>query len=503
MLLDIFNIYLFISVCVTTFYSAYLLSKSKASHIKLLLILSVVINIYLYGYSAEIHSQTLDQMLFWNYFQYLGIPFVSALWLTICLMYAQKFFFLRWWLLALIYAIPVLTFVLRMTNDFHHLYFGQMSIETVNGHLLLVKERGVWMYVQAVHSAGMVVASMVLYIKSLKKKPGRTVYMLVAAFIVVVGLALNLFQPFTIKMDYMVMVLPITVMVVVAAIIRNDFLEVKALAREIIFDQNADAMLLLDNNMFIIDYNEAAKEFFRGQNIKLRKASLKRVTDDQQTLFAAIQSPQTTWVQKSKDAKRFFEISTTYIKGNGDSVYGELKTIHDITDFQLLTSNLKIQATIDELSGVLNRRAFIDKCHKRLNSSSDKEFALFMVDVDNFKQINDTLGHMTGDRVIKELGAMLGRIFRKSDVIGRLGGDEFAIFISIDGPQTAKDKAEKLTMLVRELSVDEADWTLRVSIGVAVTQDGHRTMDILMKHADIALYASKAGGRNKATLYGT
>jgi diguanylate cyclase (GGDEF)-like protein len=298
----------------------------------------------------------------------------------------------------------------------------------------------------------------------------------------------------------MVLAFPLTVIVIVASIIRDDFLEVKALAREIMFDQNASSMLLLDNNMLIIDYNEAAKEFFSRQNVTLRKTSLKRALDKQLTLLSAMQSPQATWVEKFKDGKRYFEISTTYIKGSDGSVYGQLKTIHDITDYQLLTSNLKIQATIDELSGVLNRRAFIEKCRKRLNGMPDQEFALFMIDVDNFKKINDTFGHMTGDRVIKELGAMLGNSFRKSDVIGRLGGDEFAVFIRIEDSQIAKVKADKLIRLVHELTVDEAH-TCTVSIGVAVTEDSQRTMEDLLKQADIALYASKAGGRNKATLY--
>ena len=95
-----------------------------------------------------------------------------------------------------------------------------------------------------------------------------------------------------------------------------------------------------------------------------------------------------------------------------------------------LLEELRRRASRDALSGLLNRATMEQSIQERLRAmTSDENCALFIVDLDNFKQVNDTLGHRAGDQAIRQAGKILSRIFRASDIVGRLGGDEFAIFL--------------------------------------------------------------------------
>ena len=96
----------------------------------------------------------------------------------------------------------------------------------------------------------------------------------------------------------------------------------------------------------------------------------------------------------------------------------------------LALEDLQRRATKDALSGLLNRAALEQSIKERLKSmSQDEACALFIVDLDNFKQVNDTLGHQAGDQAIRQAARILSRLFRASDIVGRLGGDEFAVFL--------------------------------------------------------------------------
>lgn len=142
---------------------------------------------------------------------------------------------------------------------------------------------------------------------------------------------------------------------------------------------------------------------------------------------------------------------------------------------QLLIKNkkmlvrLQMLATTDGLTGLLNSRAFKELSHtlSQLSIRNQKPIAIGYIDVDNFKGVNDTLGHSVGDKVLKSVGEILKKSTRNSDIVGRLGGDEFAVFLPESNLQGAKDFFEK----IREALLQNAaanQWPIGFSIGVAV-----------------------------------
>ncbi len=128
----------------------------------------------------------------------------------------------------------------------------------------------------------------------------------------------------------------------------------------------------------------------------------------------------------------------------------------------------------------------------------DAHFALLIVDVDNFKGINDTFGHVSGDMVLAQLAGELKSIFRKNDIVGRIGGDEFFVLMKNYGQRaiiTGKAK-EILTKFNRKYTRDSSTVQLSASVGIAIYDERSSSFDSLYRNADIALYQAKNAGKN-------
>ncbi|MGJ7917399.1 GGDEF domain-containing protein [Massilia sp. LXY-6] len=157
-------------------------------------------------------------------------------------------------------------------------------------------------------------------------------------------------------------------------------------------------------------------------------------------------------------------------------------------------------ATIDGLTGMLNRRAFFERAEgaRMLALRLRKPIALLMLDIDHFKQLNDSFGHACGDEALRVFAGVARGVLREHDVIGRLGGEEFALALpgtTLDG---ALDAAERLRLAVTALPVigDAPGYRMTVSIGVVVIGGGEELTAALAR-ADHALYAAKTSGRNR------
>ncbi len=162
----------------------------------------------------------------------------------------------------------------------------------------------------------------------------------------------------------------------------------------------------------------------------------------------------------------------------------------------------KERAERDALVDVYNKVATQKKISKALKTSSSGAF--FIVDVDDFKNINDTMGHPFGDKVLVFLSKRIINAFRGNDIIGRIGGDEFVIFVK--NPPTIELIHKKAEVLSREISVPFADEdgqrvSVSISIGVALAPEHGADFDSLYANADKALYQSKNKGKNTYTIY--
>jgi diguanylate cyclase (GGDEF)-like protein len=155
----------------------------------------------------------------------------------------------------------------------------------------------------------------------------------------------------------------------------------------------------------------------------------------------------------------------------------------------------------DYLTGLANRRAFFESGELELARSrhTPRDTALILIDADHFKGVNDRYGHAAGDAVLRYMADAMAATFREVDIVARIGGEEFAVLLPSTGLEAAAAVAERLRAQLAQSSVMVDGETIRftVSAGVAQMNAGVAGLDGLLKHADLALYTAKAGGRNQ------
>ncbi len=168
-----------------------------------------------------------------------------------------------------------------------------------------------------------------------------------------------------------------------------------------------------------------------------------------------------------------------------------------------LFAEIKKLATIDDLTGLNNRRHFFDlaerefKLHKRYENLQG--LSMIMLDVDDFKKVNDTYGHYMGDDVLRTVAERCMQTLRETDIIGRYGGEEYTILLPYAGRQEAQKVAERLkkNISAQPVTFNGKSIYATVSIGVAVLDDSINTLEELLQRSDIALYEAKKKGKNR------
>jgi diguanylate cyclase (GGDEF)-like protein len=177
-----------------------------------------------------------------------------------------------------------------------------------------------------------------------------------------------------------------------------------------------------------------------------------------------------------------------------DKLYEELIETRNKLESQ--AKILQSMSATDELTGLMNRREINLRAPELLNQAKRyvHSVALLMIDIDHFKEVNDSYGHLEGDRVLKELGLRLKTFGRQTDLIARFGGEEFIMLLPDTDATDAGLFAERLHKLMSEIHVNSTPIT--VSIGITMS-DGSHSLEDLTKQADTALYKAKSNGRNR------
>jgi diguanylate cyclase (GGDEF)-like protein len=177
--------------------------------------------------------------------------------------------------------------------------------------------------------------------------------------------------------------------------------------------------------------------------------------------------------------------------------------MEDITDAHAMTDRLQRLATTDALTGLPNRTLFADRVSQAISATkreNGRRVALMLMDLDHFKEINDTLGHAAGDEVLMEVARRLSQVLRDGDTLTRLGGDEFAILLpnAENARHAAESVAQKiLQRLSSPVTVADNELYLGASMGIALYPDNGLDVQSLLSHADVAMYACK----NRDTRY--
>jgi diguanylate cyclase (GGDEF)-like protein/PAS domain S-box-containing protein len=202
-----------------------------------------------------------------------------------------------------------------------------------------------------------------------------------------------------------------------------------------------------------------------------------------------------------KDGSRFWaDGMMTPIRNDTNETIGYLKILQDITERKVAQDKITQLATMDPLTGLSNRGAFDIKVKEMilLNARSGQSLQLFLIDLDRFKEVNDTLGHPAGDDLLRQVAFRLKAVSRESDFAARLGGDEFGL-LQIGPSYSASSSvfASKLVdCLACPFDIGSVSVQISASVGIACSPEDGFNHGELLKKADLALYAVKSAGRN-------
>lgn len=184
-----------------------------------------------------------------------------------------------------------------------------------------------------------------------------------------------------------------------------------------------------------------------------------------------------------------------------NNLEGAVVTFHDITARRRAEAEIQHLAFHDSLTGLANRLLFKEALQAALDRMrrNGQGFALHLLDLDYFKDVNDTLGHPVGDQLLREVADRIKEIVRGSDTFARLGGDEFALLQNaLDEPGDASALAEKIgAALERPFRVEGNSLSVSCSIGIVMAEDAKVEVDTLIARADVALYKAKEAGRSR------
>lgn len=164
---------------------------------------------------------------------------------------------------------------------------------------------------------------------------------------------------------------------------------------------------------------------------------------------------------------------------------------------------LEEKADTDLLTGLNNKLATERKIKEFIAQNPNSQSMMFIFDIDNFKKINDTMGHAFGDEVLRSLGEQIRVLFRSSDIVGRAGGDEFIVFLkNVTVPEAIRKEAKKVEDFFKDFKAGEyTKYAATASIGVAIYPEEGADFEAIYKAADSALYKAKKGGKNQLAFY--
>jgi diguanylate cyclase (GGDEF)-like protein len=279
-----------------------------------------------------------------------------------------------------------------------------------------------------------------------------------------------------------------------------------------------------DTNLLSVSFIEGLEDHDYQEKINNKQVECKKFKPGEGVAGQAFQEAKPIILNNTKGKKEFIEADSSFVRSiacipmlvyneaigvinvtnkRDDTHFTEvdiemLKAVTDQAAVAINKAQLQEMAITDYLTGLYIRRYFMSRLQDELIRSEryNKTFSIAMVDIDKFKNINDTYGHSAGDRVLKAAGEFFKENLRQTDVVARYGGEEFVICFPETNKKVAHILAERLRKRFSRIRLDK--WPrLTISLGITTYPEDGRDIETLIKNADSAMYAAKQNGRNK------
>jgi len=465
------------------------------------------------AFTLETATPSLQGKLFFVTIEFLGIAFLPAAWLCLILAFTGKSCPPD--LKILILFLPILTSLVIWTNPLHHWFIGQPKI-IIEGmpFPVLFLDYQFWFY--AIHAPTgylyLLISLIILMQYIMRAAP---IYKVQARILLIAILLPSItdvlyvlgFSPVK-YYNYTTAVFSLSGILLLWTLFQFRFLDLLPLARDRIIEDLQDCIFVLDHKKRIVYHNQAALRKFKLSS-QVIGIPINLIRNEMfQSIHEMLENNQAR-MDISIGDEAHFDLSIAPVYNRQGFQIGQIITAHDITERVQRFNQVHTLSIQDSLTGVLNRRHFITVCNReleRIKNSKLASAAVVMVDLDAFKQVNDTYGHAAGDKLLVAFADVIQPLLRKYDLFGRLGGDEFAIFLHDVTPSAAVEIIGRVSEAIHDMQTpfNGKLISFTASFGIIHTRQVNLSqldIEILLNLADQALYQGKGLGKNYIQLY--
>lgn len=460
--------------------------RSKLATVKTFFVFSMLAAIYTFGAALELASGSLQEIQFWIKIEYLGMPFLPPLNLLIILSYLGMERYLRRDLQVAMFAIPVVTLLLVMTNEMHHLYYRDIVLREGISSLKVDVVVGPWYIIQGAYTFACLLGGVILLLRSWRKMPSYRFQlgtMLIGLILPLIGDFLYLGGLTPDGMDPIPVIMTVTSALYLWALTSSKGLfHVAPIARDNLFMSMRDGVLVLDLDSRLVDFNPAAASMIP----ELSTSAIGELLHDlwqQHTTEELIFSLEDGSGHDQEDAdiqeihwqvggKMFkYQIRSSIVRNQRGREAGRLIVLIDVTERARLQEELLQMAYYDGLTQIYNRAHFMKLSYTLLNRAvlHREPLAFLLFDIDHFKRINDVFGHDIGDQALLHVVEVARKALRPGDLFARYGGEEFAIAMPNLMTSEAESVAQRIRtkLLAQPLATPQGPLQITASFGIA------------------------------------
>lgn len=467
-------------------------------------------SLWSFGFAAEVISTSLEGKIFWANIQFVGINILTFSWFVMSLYYTGQ---PRWTIrsLPVLGVMPLVTMLIIWSNSYHHLFRISPSLEFIDPTFSILNSNyGIFFYAVYIPFSYLLNAlSLFLLARFWIKSPPtykRQRLILLASLIL----------PLSVDILYILGITPIpnfnltpiafsiSGLLISWNVFSFRFLDISPLANDIVISTMQVGVIVLDKQGHIVDLNPAAEKI---TNISLAQSigvPLIQIFPDYAAFLNSDSAKEIEITFEQGGEKRYYVARISFVFNKAKHIVGRVVTLNNVSELIRLYKQVKEASMTDYLTGVLNRRAFIEKGESEIARSlrHKKHLSIIMMDIDNFKLINDKLGHKYGDKALIIVANLCSQQMRVTDEIARYGGDEFVILLPETNEESAFYLAERICRdIAHHKCVTELGESCTLSTSLGVTElNGTETLESLLHRADQALYEAKNTGKGQAKL---
>lgn len=482
-----------------------------SGHAFLLLMLCALV--WTITFTFELAAQSLELKVFFIKLQFISIAVLPLAWLYLIFSYIGHIRSRREW--ALLSAIPFMTNIIIWLVPRPNWFWKDPELVLGSAPLQVIDyDYGFWFYyVHVPYSYILIIAALIILIQTYFKNHSiyrqQIIIMIIAILLPIITDILYVFGYSPVEyFNYATAVFSISCLIVAWALFRYKFLDLLPMARDVVIENMDDGVIVLDVKNRIVDANPSAMMITGISTHDIGRIIWEINRFSFSNIFREISSGDRKQIEikmGDKDDIRVFDLRISFIKDRVGLVQGSVVTLRDYTERANLINQLREQATFDSLTGIFNRRHLIELGQKEFNRIKrypENTISVIMMDMDNFKDINDMYGHATGDQILIAFVEQCKNIIRPYDIFGRLGGDEFAIILPDTTLEEAIIIANRINSSIEKMNVSttQGNISITLSLGVVsshVLDSYEHGLEQLFNLADEQMYRSKKQGRNQ------